>query len=153
MPTNKATSAQNPLLNQNGFPPFDKINAAHVVPAIRQLLEISEQKITAIEKNYETTWEGLLKPLEEMEVAFEYGWGPISHLMGVKNSEELRKAHDAVLAEIVQFSLRVKQSPAIYKGLQVIRESAVWNTLDEAQQRIITQKLRQAEHAGVGLRG
>ncbi|MCA9734857.1 MAG: M3 family metallopeptidase [Deferribacteres bacterium] len=153
MTTNRNDSVNNPLLTQNGFPPFDKINASHVIPAIRHLLEISEKKIAALEENYQPTWDGLLKPLEEMELAFEYGWGPVSHLMGVKNSEELRKAHEAVLAEIVQFSLRVKQSPAVYKGLQQIRKSDVWNTLDEAQQRIISQKLRQAQHAGVGLVG
>jgi oligopeptidase A len=77
----------------------------------------------------------------------------VSHLLGVKNSGALRKAHDEVLADVVQFGLRVQQSPAIFRGLLDIRNSSAWPALDESQQRIIEQKIRDAKHAGVGLSG
>ncbi|KAA3612202.1 MAG: M3 family peptidase [Calditrichaeota bacterium] len=143
----------NPLLKNSGFPQFDKIETDHVVPAIRQVLAEAEEKMTALENEFKPTWNGLLKPLEEMDIAFEYSWSPVSHFMGVKNSAELRKVHSEILAEIVQFSLRVKQSSVIYRGLKKIRDGAEWGQLDEAQQRIIEQKIRAAEHAGIGLEG
>ena len=143
----------NPLLVEDGFPPFDRVTPEHVVPAIRQILKRAYERIDTLEQNLEPTWAGLLQPLEQMDIPFEYSWGVVSHLMGVKNSEALRKAHSEVLPDMVQFGLRVKQSPAIYQGLLAIRDGDAWHKLDEAQQRIIEQKIRDAKHAGVGLGG
>jgi oligopeptidase A len=143
----------NPLLVETGFPPFDRVKPEHVVPAIRQVLNRANERIDWLEQNLVPTWAGLLQPLEQLDIPFEYSWGVVSHLMGVKNSDELRKAHEQVLADVVQFGLRVNQSPAIYKGLLAIGDGDAWQELDEAQQRIVEQKLRAAKHAGVGLSG
>jgi oligopeptidase A len=143
----------NPLLVETGLPPFDRVKPEHVVPAIRQVLNCANQRIDELEQNLVTTWAGLLQPLEKLDIPFEYSWGVVSHLMGVKNSDELRKAHEQVLADVVQFGLRVNQSPAIYKGLSAIRDGDVWQELDEAQRRIVEKKIRAAKHAGVGLSG
>ncbi len=153
MTQDKQNSTNNPLLKTDGFPPFDKIETRHIVPAVRQILQEAETALIQLENNIIPTWQALLQPLEEMEIAFEYGWGTVSHLMGVKNSPELRKAYEETLGEIVQFSLRLKQSRAIYEGLKQIRNSNEWKNLDEAQRRIIQQKLRDAVHAGVALEG
>ena len=147
------TESDNPLLVETGFPPFDRITPEQIVPAIRLILKRAYERIETLEQNLAPTWAGLLQPLEDLEIPFEYSWGVVSHLMGVKNSEALRKAHTQVLPEIVQFGLRVKQSPAIYQGLLAIRDGDAWDKLDEAQQRIVEQKIRDAKHAGVGLSG
>ncbi len=143
----------NPLLVDSGFPLFDRVKPEHVVPAMRQVLKHANERIDRLEQSLEPTWAGLILPLEELNTAFEYSWGVVSHLLGVKNSDALRKAHDEVLADVVQFGLRVNQSPVIFKGLSDIRNSSAWQAFDEAQQRIIEQKIRDAKHAGVGLSG
>ncbi len=143
----------NPLLVETGFPLFDRVKPEHVVPAMRTVLDHANKRIDWLEQNLVPTWAGLIFPLEQLNIAFEYSWGVVSHLMGVQNSDALRKAHDEVLADVVQFGLRVNQSPAIYKGLLEIRNGDTWQTLDEAQQRIIEQKIRAAKNAGVGLNG
>jgi oligopeptidase A len=148
------TSLQdNPLLQKTDLPLFDQIKPEHVIPAVRHILSRAETNLQKIEKNAAPTWNDLLKPLEELEVPFEYAWGPIGHLLGVKNSEELRDAHESVLNEVVSFSLRLNQSPVIYKTLEVIRNGDEWTKLDPAQQRVIELKLRAARHAGVALEG
>ena len=53
------------------------------------------------------TWASAVEALDELNTPFQYSWGPVSHLLGVKNSPELRKAHEEVLPEVVSFSLRV----------------------------------------------
>jgi oligopeptidase A len=144
---------QNPLLVDTGFPLFDRVKPEHVVPAMRQVLKHANERIDWLEQNLEPTWAGLIHPLEDLDIAFEYSWGVVSHLLGVKNSDALRKAHDKVLADVVQFGLRVNQSPVIFKGLLDIRNSSAWQAYDEAQRRIIEQKIRAAKNAGVGLSG
>ena len=153
MHQDKDILAQNPLCSNTGFSQFDKVTPEHVVPAMQSVIKNATEQLETLEQNIEPTWDGLLKPLENMDIPFEYSWNVISHLMGVKNSEALRKAHEQVLGDLVQFSLRIKQSAALYQGLNTLRESETWQTLDEAQQRIIEQRLREAKHAGVGLSG
>jgi len=143
----------NPLLVTTGLPRYDEITPEHIVPGIQQILEDAEKRITALEQKLTPTWDGLLKPLEEIDVPFTYGWSPVSHLMSVKNSDELRAAHEKVLQDVVAFSLRTQQSRPIYQALLAMRDGGEWGALDEAQKRCITLKIRAAEHAGVGLEG
>jgi Zn-dependent oligopeptidase len=44
--------------------------------------------------------------------------------MRVKNSPELREAHQTVLKENVTFMLRLRQSPEIFAGLNAIKNGS-----------------------------
>lgn len=145
--------ATNPLLVTDGLPRFNEIQPEHVVPAIEALLHDALGELERLEANLEPTWEGLIVPLEAMDPPFEYAWGPVGHLLAVKNSDALRKAHETVLPKVVEFSLRASQSKPIYEGLLALRNSNNWDNLDEGQQRVVELKLRAARHAGVGLEG
>ncbi len=145
--------SNNPLLSSKGLPPFDQIEAKHVVPAVRHILSEAESQLNDLESNCAPTWEGLLEGMTEIDAPFEYGWSPVMHLLAVKNSPEMRKAHETVLNEIVTFSLRMRQSHTIYKGLKTIKEGEEWSGLNPAQKRVVELTLRSAEHAGVGLEG
>ena len=147
------STENNPLLVQEGLPRYDEITPEHVEPAIDSLLEQAEARIAALEQNAEPTWDGLLKPLEEIDVPFAYAWGPVSHLLSVKNSDALRQAHEAVLPKVIAFGLRVQQSRPLYDALCALRDGDGWNALDGAQQRCVELKIREAEQAGVGLDG
>ncbi|MEM8487441.1 MAG: M3 family metallopeptidase [Bacteroidota bacterium] len=143
----------NPLLHTEGLPQFSQINPEHVVPAVEHLIAEITRQFETIEKEVTPTWEGVVTALEALDVPFEYAWGPISHLLSVKNQDELRTAHQDVLPKVVALGLRISQSSAIYKGLVALRESEAWDTLNEGQQRAVSLKIRAAEHAGVGLEG
>jgi oligopeptidase A len=145
--------ADNPLIQSSGLPAFDRIQPGHVVPAVRHLLAQAEQQLTELEANVEPTWAGCFARLEEIDRPFEYGWGPVSHLFGVKNSADLRTAYERVLDEVVQFGLRASQSKPIYEACKALREGDEWATLNAAQQRIVEKKLQSAELAGIGLAG
>ena len=145
--------ADNPLLRTEGLPPFDRIEAAHVVPAVRHVLAEADRRLSELEQAVRPTWEGTIVALEEIERPFEYAWGPVTHLFGVKNSPELRDAYQEVLGEVVEFGLRLKQSRPIYEALRSLREGPQWRSLNEAQRRIIDEKLLSAKLAGVGLEG
>ena len=151
------SSNDNPLLVGKGLPPFERIEAKHVEPGIEQLIRELREEVRSLEDALEqtstTTWESLVVPLTAITERLGWSWGIIGHLMGVKNSPELRAAYESVQPNLVQFSNEISQSQHIYKGLKQLRESEQWEKLSPAQQRIVEAELRDAELSGVGLTG
>ena len=142
-----------PLLLTSGIPKFNEITPDHIDPAMKRLLEEAKDTLEELEANIQPTWKGLIEPIETMGLPFEYSWGPIGHLLNVMNTEEFRKAHEAMQPKVVEFGLRMGQSKPIYDGLVEIKEGPEWGKLDEAQRRVIDLKIRDAKHSGVGLEG
>ncbi len=148
-----ATITDNPLLIGKGLPPFEAIKPEHVVPAMTQLLAELEEELTTMEAKVTPTWNGLVEPLERLGERLTWSWGIVSHLMGVKNSPELREAYEAVQPQVVQFSNKLSQSQPFYKAFKALHESNDWSRLEPAQQRIVEAAIRNAELSGVGLSG
>jgi oligopeptidase A len=148
-----AELADNPLLVTDGLPRFDRIQPEHVVPAVQKVLADASARFEQIEKTVEPTWASSVESLEELNTPFQYSWSPVSHLLGVLNSPELRKAHEEVLPEVVTFSLRVGQSEPVYRALKGLKEGPSWATLTGPQRRIVEHKILDAELAGIGLSG
>ena len=146
-------AVDNPLLNADPFPLWDAIKAAHVVPAIRQLLEETNDAIDELEKNVEPTWSGLVEPLERIVDRLGRAWGTVSHLKAVKDTEDLRKAVEEVQPEKVKVMLRLSQSKPIYEAFKAIKEGDLWNGLSVAQKRIVEGELRDFVLGGVALEG
>lgn len=149
----EAAPVDNPLLATTGLPDFARIEPAHVAPAVRQLLDQTAARLEILEQQLQPTWEGSLGLLEELDRPFDYAWKPVSHLLSVKNSPELREAYEAALPEIVSFGLRVRQSEPIYRALVALRNSPGWADLSSARQRIVTDRIKDAELAGIALEG
>ena len=145
--------SDNPLLIGKGLPPFEAIKPEHVVPAMTQLLAELDEELSQLERQVAPTWSGLVEPLDRIRERFSWSWGVLGHLMGVKNSPELREAYETVQPQVVQFSNKLSQSQPIYKAFKGLRESNDWRSLEPAQQRIVEAAIRNAELSGVGLEG
>ncbi|MDD1421484.1 M3 family metallopeptidase [Dolichospermum sp. ST_sed1] len=148
-----ATIYQNPLLQSSGLPEFADIEPEQVEPAFNYLLAELEKQLAGLEANIQPTWSGLVEPLEKLTERLNWSWGILNHLMGVKNSPELRVTYEKVQPQVVQFMNILGQSKPIYNAFKTIRNSPNWETLDSAQQRIIEAAIRDAELSGVGLEG
>lgn len=148
-----ATISQNPLLKGYGLPAFAEISPEQVVPAFKQLLAELDTELTTLEAKIEPTWSGLVDKLEHLTERLNWSWGIVSHLMGVKNSPELREAYETVQPEVVQFVNKLGQSQPIYNAFKTLRQSDDWASFDSAQQRIVEAAIRDAELSGVGLHG
>jgi oligopeptidase A len=148
---------QNPLLYKTGLPPFDQIKAEHVVPAVTEVLADANKKFEQLEASLSSasspTWNSLMQPLDAIDHDVFRVWSPIGHLMGVMNSDELRKAYETMQPEIVKFGLRTSQSRKIYEALVKIQSSADWKTLNKPRQRIIERNILSMKLSGVGLDG
>jgi oligopeptidase A len=146
-------TTHNPLLIGHGLPPFNEIRVEQIVPAIEQILATVNTQLTALEQNITPTWAGLIEPVDRLSEQLNWAWGIVGHLMGVKNSPELRTAYETSQPEVIKFFMRLGQSQALYQGLKQIRASVAWDKMSMAQQRIITAGIRDAEMSGVGLSG
>jgi oligopeptidase A len=147
------TQFMNPLLIGQGLPPFGEIQPEQVVPAITEILARVNAELSQIEANIVPTWAGLVEPVDRLSERLFWSWGIVGHLMGVKNSPELRAAYEEMQPLVVQFSMRLGQSTALYQGYKAIQTSAEWATYAPAQKRIIEAAIREMELSGVGLTG
>lgn len=147
------TITDNPLLIGKGLPPFEQIKPDCVVPAMTQLLGELETELATLEANVSPTWSGLVEPLDRITERLRWSWGIVGHLMGVKNSPELREAYETVQPKVVEFYNKLNQSKPLYEAFKALRQSDRWDSLDTAQQRIVEAAIRDAELSGVGLEG
>ena len=147
----------NPLLYNSGLPHFDKIKAEHIAPAVKDVLVHVNKKFDELEAsltdNFTPTWENLLQPLDDIDLAVFRVWSPVGHLMGVMNSDEIRKAYETMQPDVVKFGLRTSQSGKIFKNLEKIQNSSSFKQLARPKQRIIERNILSMRLSGVGLQG
>ena len=142
----------NPLLEKTTLPQFSKIKPAHVEPAIDALLaeakEVVEQKLMATDIY---TWENLIEPIEESDDKLNKAWSPVGHMNSVVDTDELRDAYNACLPKLSEYSTEMGQNKTLYLAFKQISKSEDYSTLDLAQQKIITNALRDFHLSGIGL--
>lgn len=143
----------NPLLTNNLLPEFSKIKPKHILPAINFLLADNRAKLKKIllNKNNFFTWENLILPLDEMNNRLEFVWSTITHLNGVKNSPELRKIYDKALPLVTQYYSELGQNFALYQATLSLTKNATYKKLNFAQQKAISNELRDFYLSGVSL--
>ena len=154
-----STAARPEILRGQGLPLFEAITpqavSAHIPELIEQLnteLTTLEQKLgTALDSGVCLSWSAVMDPLQRLGERLRWSWGVVSHLNGVCNSPELREAHAAQQAAVVQFGNRAGQSQVIYQALEQLQKQN--EQLDSAQQRILAAELRDMQLRGVGLDG
>ena len=148
-----ATITNNPLLKGSGLPPFEAIKPEHVVPAMTQLLGELDEELARLEAQVKPNWSDLVEPLDRLVERVTWSWGIVGHLMGVKNSPELREAQETVQPKVVQFFNKLNQSQPLYEAFKALRASDAWDSLESAQQRIVDAAIKDAELSGIGLVG
>ena len=146
-----SSNAVSPFATVGETPKFDALETKDLVATVQGLIARQNAALEALEANCPADWQGLVEPLTDLAEPLTYAWKLTHHLLGVKNSPELRQAEQAVQAEVIGAGLRLGQSEAVYKAFLAMRNEA--EGLDEAQQRIVTSTILAAEQSGIGLQG
>ncbi|RKS86932.1 oligopeptidase A [Orbus hercynius] len=141
----------NPLLSSAELPQFSHIKPEHVLPAVKQVIAHCRDVIEQVVNQSEYTWDNLIQPIDEADEKFGRVWSPVSHLNSVKNSSELREAYEACLPLLSEYSTWVGQHKGLYHAYKSLRNSAQFSSLNKAQQKSITNALRDFELSGIGL--
>jgi oligopeptidase A len=142
----------NPLLAKTVLPLFSQIKPEYVVPAIDQLLadaRATVEKQLAATTHY--TWKNLVEPLENADDRLNKAWSPVSHMNSVINSDALRDAYNACLPKLSDYSTEMGQNEALFNAYKSIAESPEYANLSVAQQKIISNALRDFKLSGIAL--
>ena len=142
----------NPLLTFTDLPPFSQIKPEHVKPAVEQVIEACRNKIEQVlEGNTSPSWDNLVAPIEEVDDRLSRIWSPVSHMNSVMNSDELRDAYESCLPILSEYGTWVGQHKGLFEAYKAIKASEAFSALNQAQQKTITDALRDFELSGIGL--
>ncbi|MDP5206250.1 oligopeptidase A, partial [Alishewanella sp. SMS9] len=99
----------------------------------------------------DVSWHSLITELEQDSDRLGKLWSPVSHLNSVANSPELREAYESCLPLLSEFSTWLGQHEGLYQKYQQLHDSAEFAQLTAAQQKVITNALRDFKLSGIGL--
>lgn len=142
----------NPLLDESTLPSFSQIKADHIEPAIDSLLDANRKTLSSLlERNSHYSWDNLLQALEDSDDRLNRAWSPVAHLHSVADNEELRAAYNACLPKLTEYTTELGQNEDLYCAYKQIRKSDEFPDLEQAQQKIIDNALRDFRLSGVEL--
>ena len=147
MPTNS-----NPLLSNYDRIPFGVIEADHVVPGVRQILkdaraEIEELVAAESKPTYADTIGRLDAALEQVKERIV----PVTHLLSVAETPELRVAFNEVLPEITEFWTRVTLNERLWNRIKALSDTEEAGALLPIEKRHLDTTLRDFRRAGADL--
>ncbi|HSF70902.1 MAG TPA: oligopeptidase A, partial [Methylotenera sp.] len=142
----------NPLLHFSGLPKFNEITPEHVSPALDTLLDEGKQLIDALATSKEApSWHGFALKLEDLDEKISRAWSQVGHMNAVVNSPELREAYNTNLAKLTDFYSDLAQDERLYTKYRAIQTRAEFNSLNQAQQKIINNEVRDFKLGGAEL--
>ncbi len=144
-----AENDDNPLLEDLELPPFSRIGAEHVLPAVQTLLTRGRGRVAEVlDAAEEPTWESVVQPIGEMEDRIGRAWSPVAHLNAVADNPTLREAHNAALPLLSEYATEMGQNEGLYHSYRRIAET---KGLDRSQEKVLENALRDFRLAGVDL--
>ena len=150
--SNPLLHASNPLLYLTGLPKFNEIKPEHVSPALDELLAEGKQTIETLANNKDVpTWTNFALKLEDLDEKISRAWSQVGHMNAVVNSPELREAYNENLAKLTDFYSDLAQDERLYAKYRAIFNSPEFKNLSQAQQKIISNEVRDFKLGGAEL--
>ncbi|MGJ8692663.1 MAG: oligopeptidase A [Thalassotalea sp.] len=144
--------ASNPLLAAASLPQFSKIKPEHIKPAVEHAIKYCREVIEkSLSENSTYTWQNLVMPIDEADDVLGQLWSPVSHMNSVVNSEALREAYEECLPLLSEYGTWVGQHKPLFNAYEQIANSAEFKQLDQAQQKVISNALRDFQLSGIAL--
>lgn len=142
----------NPLLDFAALPRFTEILPEHVSPAVDSVLAEARTVLArVIDVATPARWEAVMVPLSDSTEKISWVWDVVSHLNAVVNTPALRDAYNENLAKLTEFYTELGQNLALFQQVKAIAASADYAQLTPAQQRIVTNDVRDFRLSGADL--
>ena len=150
--SNPLSHSTNPLLHLAGLPKFNEVKPEHVSPALDSLLSAGKETLEALATSTDApSWQNFALKLEDMDEKISRAWSQVGHMNSVVNSPELREAYNDNLAKLTDFYSDLAQDERLYAKYRAIKNSADFAKLNQAQQKIIDNEVRDFKLGGAEL--
>jgi len=142
----------NPLI-QLGFEiPFDAIEAAHVVPAIDELLAAARAAVDDIVARSEPhTYASTLGALEDATGPLERAMTVVGHLESVATTDALREAYNSTVPKVSAFWSELAMNDALYRAVRTFSETSEAAALGSTEKRFLEKTLDDFRRHGAEL--
>lgn len=140
----------NPLLEPVDLPAFDRIEPAHLLPALESVLEDNRALLDAVAAA-EPRWEQVVEPLEAAADRLARVWSPVSHLHGVRDSAELRQVYEAALPKLSAYSSAYGQHRGLFEVYRQLAASPEFAGFEPARRSAVEHALRDFRLSGIEL--
>ena len=142
----------NPLLDFSGLPRFDRIEAAHVEPAVDVLLRDARRAVDDVAADTgPATWDTVVAPTEAAFDHLDRAWGAVRHLNAVVNTPSIRDAYNAALPKVTAFYADIAQDRRSYARFRALAGAPSFAALDEARRKVVENALRDFRLGGADL--
>ncbi|MGD8826396.1 MAG: M3 family metallopeptidase [Myxococcales bacterium] len=142
----------NPLTELRFEIPFDQIEAAHVEPAIDELLEKSRAAVDAIvDDEGPRTYAHTLGALEEATEPLERAMTVVDHLESVATTEALRAAYNATRPKVSAFWSELAMNEGLYRAVRDFSETREAAELPPTESRFLKKTLDDFRRHGAEL--
>ncbi|WP_233130920.1 hypothetical protein [Sphingomonas jeddahensis] len=101
------------LADARALPRFCDCTPTAIEGALAQVIAEQEEVVTHLTTAAPTDFASAWLPLERADTAIDALWSTVSHLHGVADNPELRAAHAAGQALIVENSIKTRQNHAL----------------------------------------
>ena len=143
--------SDNVLLHLGEEPRFDQIKTEDIKPALQTAIAESREQIAAIKAQTHTDWANTVEKLTDITERVGRIWSVVSHLNSVVDTPELRAVYNELMPEITIFFTEIGQDIELYNRFKIIKNSAEFNTLSQAQQTKLNHDLRDFVLSGAEL--
>ncbi len=127
------------------FQNFHIDNLTHFPKELDSLLNQQRKVIDNITKSNDTSYQKVLKPLQDLNEELGLFFTPLSHLNSVMNSEETQKAYEESLPLLSKFGSEMAQNVELFKKIEQIKTES-----DEAK-TVVSHDIRDFVLSGVTL--
>jgi oligopeptidase A len=147
----KQISSDQALSDLSNNPVFSTIDPSKVFGQMQQAIAHCKTVIDESVNSGEVSFVNVVTKLEEADDALSNLFSPISHMNSVVSSDELREAHDACLPLLSEYSTFVGQHQGLCDLYKALAQSQAFEILSVAQQKVVTNAVRDFELSGVAL--
>jgi oligopeptidase A len=143
---------RNPLI-QLGFEiPFDRVEAAHVEPAVDTLLAEAQAAVDAIAANEAPrTYANTLAALEEATEPLERAMTVVGHLESVATTDALRAAYNVTQPRVSAFWSELAMNDGLYQAVRAFAATDEARKLPPTEKRFLQKTLDDFRRHGAEL--
>ena len=127
------------------FQEFKITNLEQFPQDLNALLNQQRAIINNITANNETSYEKVLKPLQDLDEELGLFFTPLSHLNSVMNSEETQKAYEESIPLLSKFHSEMAQNTALFNKIEQIKAA------DDEAKTVVSHEVRDFVLSGVKL--